>query len=106
MTAQIIPVRNDIPAFTLRVDLTQVEFVLGFRFNERDGFWYMSLADALNDPIVSGMRVVIGVPLFRHSADLRRPVGEIVAIDQTNQGRECNTIEEFGDRVVLVYAEP
>lgn len=105
MTAQIIPVRNDVPAYTMRVDLSGVEFVLGFRFNERDSFWYMEILDATNEPIVSGIRVVLGIALLRNSVDLRRPVGELMAIDQTNSGEECSTVAGFGDRVLLVYSD-
>lgn len=105
MTAQIIPVRNDVPAFSVRVILSGTEFVLGFRFNERDQFWYMAVHDAENSPILSGVRVVLGMPLMRHCRDLRRPVGDLMAIDQTQSGSECTTVEAFGDRVLLVYTD-
>lgn len=105
MTAQVIPVRNDIPAYSMRVDLSGVEFVLSFRFNERDSFWYMDVADQLSAPIRSGMKVVLGMPLMRTCKDLRRPIGDFIAVDQTNAGEEATTQEAFGDRVLLVYTD-
>jgi hypothetical protein len=66
----------------------------------------MAIADADGAPVRAGIRVVLGTPLLRGCANVNRPIGDIVAVDQTNTGRECNMLEDFGQRVLLVYGEP
>lgn len=105
MTAQVIPVRSDIPAYSMRCDLSGVEFVLLFRFNDRAGLWFMEVSDSAGEPIRSGIPIVLGLPLLRTCVDLRRPAGDFIAIDQTNKGLDATTQEDFGDRVILVYSD-
>lgn len=105
MTTSIVPVRNDVASFTFRCDLTGVEFLFRFSFNERDGFWYMALYDQTDLPIVQGVKVVIGMPLLRGIVDARRPAGEIIALDSTNEHSEATAIADLGDRVLITYAE-
>lgn len=102
--AQVIPTRTDVAAYTLRVDLTGVEFLFEFRFNDRESFWYFDLADALAAPIVQGVKVVLGVPLLRNVVDVRRPVGDLFAIDQSNADLEAGE-SDLGDRVLFVYED-
>lgn len=104
MTAVLIPTRTDLSAYTMRVDLSDVEFELDFRYNQREGFWYLSVADQLGDPIVSGIKITVGIPLLRGCVDLRRPIGELIAIDTSNTHTEAG-LEDLGDRVQLIYSD-
>jgi hypothetical protein len=106
--AVVIPTRNDIPAYTLRVDLSTAEstaeYLLGLTFNEREGAWYLDVSDQLAVPIWHG-KIVLGFPLMRACVDGRRPRGDFFAIDTTNAGLEPSALADIGDRVLLVYED-
>lgn len=106
--AVVIPTRNDIPFYSLRVDLSTAEgtaeYLLALSFNERDGAWYLAVSDQLADPIWQG-KVVLGFPLMRNCVDRRRPLGDFFAIDTTSVGAEPAALVDMGDRVLLVYED-
>jgi hypothetical protein len=103
MSAVILPTSFDgTNSYTLRVDLGDREFVLDFNFNQRESFWYFTLLDSQNVVIVAGVKVVLGGPLLRAVRDVRRPVGDLYAIDQGANQVEAG-LKDLGDRVVLVY---
>jgi hypothetical protein len=106
--AVVIPTRNDIPAYTLRVDLStkdsKAEYLLGLTYNERDGAWYLDVSDQLAVSIWHG-KVVLGYPLMRNCVDVRRPLGDFIAVDTTNAGLEPTALEDMGDRVLLTYED-
>lgn len=105
MASVLVPVRNDAPAYSMRVDLSSVEFLLTFKFNERDSAWFLSVFDSLGAAIVEGVKVTLGIPLLRGIADARRPAGDLIAVDTTNAHAEAEALADLGDRVLLVYSE-
>ena len=99
-----IPTRTDLGLYRMEVDLEGETFRLDFQFNEREGAWYFDLADEAGNPIRSGLKVVTGFPLTRLIRDLRRPKGELVAVDTTGQSREA-VLDTLGSEVVLTYVD-
>lgn len=104
MTFFTLPLRSDAAAFSFRTTLAAEEFVFAFRYNQRESTWYMSLYDADVEPIVLGVKVVVGIPLFRGCVDERKPKGTLVAIDSTKQDLDPG-LEDLGVRVALVFGE-
>ncbi len=103
MAAVVIPTLFDGTAlYTLRVDMSDVEYILTFKWNDRDGAWYFDLSDTSNDMIRAGIKVVLGWPLLSTISDRRRPPGDIIAVDTEDSGVEAD-INDLGMRVLLVY---
>lgn len=97
-----IPLRNDLPWYTLSVELDGATYGLELKWNEISEGWFLSLSDSRGVPIVSGLRLVEGWPLAKRYADARLPAGNLIAIDTT--GRHVDpTREDLGTRVQLYY---
>lgn len=103
MAVLTLPVRSDFDRFAFQVDLQGTLYNLAFRWNDRAGAWFFTLADADGDPIVAGKRVSVDVPLLRNVTDARRPAGEILALDTNGAGDPAQS--DLGGRVVVVYVE-
>lgn len=107
----VIPLRSDLPHFDLQVVLSDTVYTLEFKWNQREGAWYMDVRTEDGEPIVSGVKVVVDFPLARRSQDPRRPAGALVAIDTTERQRDPRwdaelQVGDLGDRVQLLYFEP
>jgi hypothetical protein len=100
---------NPITKFSTTIDGVQYGFRA--RWNSRDnydpatrtsaGSWYFDVADASGDPIMSGVKIVLGAFLGRQ---VKHPLfrdGVIAAVDLSGKGREA-TIADLGDRVRVV----
>lgn len=104
MTFAILPLQPDLEEFTFRTTLKETEFRFDFYWNKRDAAWYFTLSDSQNDPIVSGVRVVIGSMLTRRCRDPRKPQGVFIAIDK--DGTDIDpTLTDLGTRVVIVFTD-
>lgn len=98
-----LPASSTGEAFQFEVELQGALFTFLFLWNSRDAHWYMTVSDSNGVPILSGRRVVVDWPLLRNVADLRRPKGEIVALDTTGEGDPG--LADLGGRVPLLYEE-
>jgi len=98
----LIPCRPDLSHYDMQVVLSNITYTLEFRWNTREGYWYMDIKDETEDPILAGIKVVIEWPLGIRTVDSRRPPGVFFAIDTTNQQRDPG-VNDLGDRVKLVY---
>lgn len=99
-----IPTRNDIPFYTLRIELEGVLYILNIRYNERMDLWAM---DILNDeelPVVSGVLLLTGVPLLNNIVKEGLPPGDFFLLDRQDNDRNA-TRELLGDEVNLFYRE-
>lgn len=77
-------------------------YLFDFRWNTRDGAWYFDLLDEFESPIVSGVKVVLGVELGRRTTDQRMPKGVFWAADLSAQGLDA-TLDDLGTRVVIYF---
>lgn len=106
MATLISPMKNAQAkgAFTRTVLWDGVNYKLHFQENEREDFWYVSVADTEDNPIRSGRKIVSNWPLIRLMRNTPRPPGEIVTID-TRTPADDPDLDEFGIDVLLGYVE-
>jgi len=110
---------QQIPVASAKADYEQTtphdgrDYRFTFRFNQRDGHWFMSLSDSDGVPIVQGLRITCQLPLLALVRDARRPPGMLIAIDRTapegggfdgskSLARDPE-IADLGARVTLLY---
>lgn len=68
------------PFYSQRVTLDGADFTLTFEWNMRSG-WYLSMADANDEVIFSGTKLVVNWNLLRTVTDERKPPGMLKLID-------------------------
>lgn len=88
------------------VTLDGSDFLLEFRYNQREDRWYFDVSLTDGTVLVRGVKVVCGVPLLRRYADSRLPKGTLVALPNT-PGNTAPGLKELGEdkRVTLYYFE-
>lgn len=99
---QTLPLVPSLPSYRFGTLLEDVQLTFDVRWNGRAGSWYLDISDADGDLIRAGIRVVLGVELGGHVADVRMPPGALFAIDLSGAGREAG-LDDLGARVVVVY---
>lgn len=99
-----LPITQDGSWFQFSIELDQVSYGFEFRWNEREGCWYLTLRDGEGNALVSSRKVVIG-PLFRNfrgTAGVMQ-TGDVYVVDTSGTGLDAG-LEDLGRRVVLTYA--
>ncbi len=104
MTIQEIPIDPTLSDFEQETELDGRQFLLRMVFNARNEGWYLSLFDANEDAIRTGIRMVLRWPLLEGVVDPRRPPGDLMLIDLENSDVDPG-LGELGERVQLVYLE-
>lgn len=102
---RLIPCRTDLNHYSLSVALDGVTYGLEFRWNVREGSWYMFISDELGAPVLGGVKVVCRAPLAGRSVNPARPPGYFVAQDTDGSGASPG-VDELGGRVRLLYFSP
>lgn len=104
-----LPIDADSPYYSVGVVIENVPFTFVVRWNERlhitEGGWVFDLLDENGDednPIVSGVPIVLGALLGRRCTDPRFPNGAFFASDLSGLGVEA-TINDLGTRVKLYF---
>ena len=97
---KVLPI-IDAYAFRYKVQLGGSSFVLRFTWVERANSWYMDVGLEDGTWLRTGVRIVVGFPLFRNSVDDRLPTGVFWAY--TPDGREIEKREDLGGRVKLLF---
>lgn len=99
-----IPVRNDLPAYQMRVELDGELFELSFRYNLRMTRWIMDILDSEENPIVIGIPLLTNVDLFKRYKDERLPQGTMLLFEE--QGLDDNAErEDLAQSHFLLYSE-
>lgn len=78
------------------------DYVLRFDWNQRNGSFYLSIADQDGSAIATGIKLVTDWPLLFGVVDARRPPGELMIIDEKGEGLDPS-FSELGTRFSLVY---
>lgn len=99
-----IPLSTD-QLFSQVTTLSGTDYIFTFAWNEREDAWYMDLADQDGVAIQLSRKVTVDFPLITRCKDPRRPLGMLIAVDSSGAGLDP-TLEDFGQRVQLVYFEP
>jgi hypothetical protein len=92
------------PLVTQQSDLDGVTYAFRFRWSERSLVWHMDLRTLDNEPVLLSAALVTAWPLLQRTVSPIRPPGELVLLDLVGAA-EPPTLEGFGDRWVLFYAE-
>ena len=101
MSTAIIPMDKSATSacFTEAVTLDGSVFNLRFYWNTRAAAWFMDISDAVNNPILAGVRLVVSYPLLGQHPESTMPTGELLVYDpnpttrQTEPGRNDFTDE-------------
>jgi len=89
------------PFFSQRTVLDGVEFYFEFNWNGRANRWFMSISDANEQPILTGVKLVPGLPLTYRVRDPRFVGGNLFLLGNPP------TLETMGDgSCSLVYVSP
>lgn len=99
-----LPIRQEGAHFGFSCELGGVTYGFVFRWNDRVEQWRLDVLDGAGDRIVSGVPVVVGVPLLQRFRDPRLPPGLLTAID-TDGGLVDPGFADLGRRVVVSYAD-
>lgn len=89
-----------------RTALDGVDYLMTFRWSQREGVWSLDIADLDGVAIVSGLVLVVGVSLLRGVVDTRRPAGELVVVDTSGASDRDPGFDDLGApgaRFVLAY---
>lgn len=100
---ELAPINPEIQSssYDYQIDLGDVTYRLVIRYNTRSDRWYLSLYDAENNLLISGVKLVINYPLL--SNHLSAPSGgTLILIDTANTGEECG-YEDLGRRCQLLW---
>lgn len=98
-----IPLASGNPSFRQRTPLDGREYVLAFRWSEREARWYFDIFDANGNVLAAGMKIVSNWPLLesrRFSPGV--PPGELFAVDRRAEPVDPG-FAELGTVVPLVY---
>lgn len=99
-----LPITQRSAQFRFACELDGVTYVLGFRYNDRDGIWRLDIGDANNTPLALGLALVTNMPLLRAVRTLPGlPPGELMVID-TASGDTDPTFDSIGRRHLVMYA--
>jgi hypothetical protein len=100
-----IPTSEGLAFFSQRVTLDGRNYTLHLKWNQREGRWYLSLADDDNVMLAASIKLVSNWALLRYyKHDPRIPPGELVAVDLTPDGAPPGFDElGIGKRVELTY---
>ncbi len=101
-----IPIAPGVPHQVQRTRLDGREYVLAFRWSQREAQWYLDLRDAEGELLAGPIKLVVHWPLLesRRGARPEMPPGELMLVD----GRQTPAdpgLDELGDVVQLLYRE-
>jgi hypothetical protein len=88
--------------YVFSVSLEGLSFRLEFNWNDREGQWYFNLLDTNNNPLVTGRKVVLDMPMIGRFPYTNLPNGDFMAIDTSGQ-QIPPSLNDLGDRVLFVY---
>jgi hypothetical protein len=103
---------EEFATYVQRTALDGRDYLLTVTLNQREGKWYVDLADQNGDPILYGIKLVVGWPLLRTVTDERRPPGELFVVqlgsDDPGFRRQVSVdpdIDAFGATHAFLYLD-
>lgn len=99
----LIPLSPDDSIYDLEVELSGFMFKLDFQWNVRSEFWSITLYDAEDNLITTGVPQT-DFQLFINCTDERMPKGKFFVIDNTNSNKDI-TRDNFGTDILLFYED-
>lgn len=94
---------SEFPAFTQEVTLDEVPYRFQFVWNFRGQYYTLSIFDRELNPIVQGIKVVVGYELISiyNGADV--PPGELYVVDTTDEVERITQDDLINGVVQIVY---
>lgn len=94
----------DSPFYTMTTVLDGTDYLLEFRFSQRENCWYFSISTTDGEALVSGVKIVCDRPLLSRFANVKLPTGRLVAIASAEDASPPGLTELGEDRrVTLTY---
>ena len=94
---------QDFPSFQQEVIIDESSYVLNFNWNSRGEFWELSFLNALREPLVMGIKLVLNYELIRQFQGYGLPDGALYAIDASGNNSKIEQNDFINDRVSLIY---
>lgn len=104
MALKKIPLTSDFPNYEIRIELDGVVFNMAFRYNTREGRWFMDIKDASDVMLVAGIKLILGVQLIERFQDIRLPFGSLFMINEDNSTEEPGR-SNLGINALMLYEE-
>jgi len=99
----VIPLDNDVPAYTFTVDMDGDSFQFEFRWNGRISQWVFDLFDGDQNAVQLGYPFYANFELLAQNVQTNRPDGAMIAIAEV--GTIDATRFNIGVEVTLIYDE-
>lgn len=99
-----IPLKKDTYYYSYSISLDNETYILTFRYNTFYTRWIFDINTRLDEPIINGIPLAMGVDLLKRYADTRLPPGNLFLINM-NDDFEDGTRDEFGNNIILLYLE-
>lgn len=100
-----IPARNDIPWYQMKISLSNVLYVLQFRYNTRMQRWAFDILDSSGTTILlAGIFLLVDRDLMSRFVSNLLPSGNIFCADVV--GSDQPTRFSFGTTSVCLYLDP
>lgn len=97
-----LPIKQEGARFSAAYELDGITYALEFRWNDRDGAWFLQVGDANGVPLISGLKVCLGILLLGRATSKLLPPGDFMAIDTAGRNAEAG-FEDLGRRVQILY---
>lgn len=99
---QILPFTSTDPNYEVTTSINNATYILGVRWNDRDGAWYLDVFQADRTPIFRGVKIVLGTYLGRGFNHPLVRDGALVAIDTSGARRDA-VVDDLGTRVIVAW---
>lgn len=74
------------PEWTQRTQLNGTEYLFNFRWNQRDGHWFLRIADGDGVALYDGLPLVTGLELLAQESGVRAIEGGLFVVDDAVAG--------------------
>ncbi len=97
-----LPIKPEGARFQFSSEIEGISYTFTFRWNGRDGAWFLEVGDGDGTSLVTGIKVVINCLLLGRATIAGLPGGDFIAFDTTGQAIDA-AFEDLGRRVQVVY---
>lgn len=104
MTTLVLPVRSDFKSYTFKAELESVIYTFSFAYNTRRDRWYMDIGDQSGNDILTGVPILVNIPLIDQYIVKGLPPGRLIAINQTGSNKNPGE-NDLGNDVKIFYQE-
>lgn len=102
VSVQQIQLQQGKASYRLGVTLDSIAYLCDFTWNAYDGSWWLDMYDAVEKPIRTGIKCVLGTYLGRTCQSPPFSRGALVCYDTSGAQLDAG-LNDFGSRVKMVY---